>query len=87
MEENKSLNQSLMEVKKSETADLEKTRGTGFLIGLTIALGLMFVGFAWTQRDKQIDLSDMVLDIVTEEEIVPITQQQEKLPPPPPEAP
>lgn len=87
MEENKSVNQSLMEVKKSEKADLEKTRGTGFLIGLTISLGLMFVGFAWTQRDKQIDLSDMVLDIVTEEEIVPITQQQEKLPPPPPEAP
>lgn len=79
--------QSLIEIKKSEQADLEKSKGTGFLIGLTLSLGLLFVGFAWTEREQKIDLSDAVQDLVLEDEMVPITQQEQKLPPPPPDAP
>ena len=88
MEENKSEQQGgLLEVKKSKSADLEGKKSTSLLIGYVLVLAAMFVCFEWTQRDKKIDLSDAVQDIVVEEEIVPITQQEEKLPPPPPEAP
>lgn len=87
MEENKSEKQGLIEVKKSKSADLESKKSTSLLIGYVLVLAAMFVCFEWTQRDKKIDLSDAVMDIVVEEEVVPITQQEEKLPPPPPEAP
>lgn len=87
MEENKSEQQGLMEVKKSKSADLENKKGTSLLIGYVLVLAAMFVCFEWTERDKKIDLSDAVQDIIVEEEIVPITQQEDKLPPPPPEAP
>ncbi|MDO4215686.1 MAG: energy transducer TonB [Bacteroidales bacterium] len=76
-----------MEVKKSKSADLENKKGTSLLIGYVLVLAAMFVCFEWTERDKKIDLSDAVQDIIVEEEIVPITQQEDKLPPPPPEAP
>ena len=88
MEENKSEQQGgLLEVKKSKSADLENKKGTSLLIGYVLVLAAMFVCFEWTERDKKIDLSDAVQDIIVEEEIVPITQQEDKLPPPPPEAP
>ena len=88
MEQNKSEQQGpLMEVKKAAKADLENKKGTSLLIGYVLVLAAMFVCFEWTERDKVIDLSDAVQDIVVEEEIVPITQQEDKLPPPPPEAP
>jgi len=66
-----------MEVKKAHKADLEKTRLTGFLLGLILALSLMFVAFEYTSRDEQADddqkaLDDMNLDA----EEIPLAQQK-----------
>lgn len=76
-----------MEIKKSPKADLEGKKSTWMLIGYVIVLAVMFVAFEWTERDKVIDTSQALVDVVFEEEIIPITQQPENIPPPPPEAP
>ncbi|WP_307759703.1 TonB family protein [uncultured Mediterranea sp.] len=78
-----------MEVKKSPKADLENKKSTWLLIGYVIVLAFLFVSFEWTERDKKIDMSQAVSDLVFEEEIeIPITEQPEQVtPPPPPEAP
>lgn len=76
-----------MEVKKSPKADLEGKRGTWLLVGYVIVLALMFVAFEWTQRDVKVATDTGVVDVVFEEEIIPITQQEEIKAPPPPEAP
>lgn len=77
-----------MEVKKSPKADLEKTRGTGLLIGTILALAIMFVAFEWSERDKVVAVDSGLTEVVFEEEIIPITEQEEqKQAPPPPEAP
>ena len=73
-----------MEVKKSPKADLEGKRSTWLLIGYVITLAIMFVAFEWSERDKQIDTSQTVADVVFEEEIeIPITEQPEEVTPPP----
>lgn len=75
-----------MEIKKTPKADLENKKSTWLLIGYVIVLAFMFIAFEWTQRDIVIDTSQGIVDIVFEEEIIPITQQQpEQAPPPPPE--
>ena len=76
-----------MEVKKSPKADLEGKRGTWLLVGYVIVLALMFVAFEWTQRDVKVATDSGIVDLVFEEEIIPITQQEEIKAPPPPEAP
>lgn len=76
-----------MEIKKSPKADLEGKKSTWMLVGYVIVLAIMFVAFEWTERDKVIDTSQAIGDLVFEEEIIPITQQPENIPPPPPEAP
>jgi protein TonB len=76
-----------MEIKKSPKADLEGKKSTWMLIGYVIVLAFMFVAFEWTERDKVIDTSQALVDVVFEEEIIPLTQQPENIPPPPPEAP
>lgn len=76
-----------MEVKKSPKADLEGKRGTWLLVGYVIVLALMFVAFEWSQRDVKVSTDNGVVDLVFEEEIIPITQQEEIKAPPPPEAP
>lgn len=76
-----------MEIKKSPKADLEGKKTTWMLVGYVIVLALMFVAFEWTERDKVIDTSQALVDVVFEEEIIPITQQENTPPPPPPEAP
>lgn len=76
-----------MEIKKSPKADLEGKKSTWMLIGYVIVLAFMFVAFEWTERDKVIDTSQALVDVVFEEEIIPITQQENTPPPPPPEAP
>ena len=78
-----------MEIKKSPKADLESKRDTGLLIGFVMVLAVIFVAFEWTERDKVIDTSGQVAEVVFEEEIeIPITEQPEQVQaPPPPEAP
>ena len=59
------------------------------LIGYVMVLAVIFAAFEWTQRDKKIDTSGQVAELVFEEEIeIPITEQPEQVEaPPPPEAP
>lgn len=76
-----------MEVKKSPKADLEGKKTTWLLVGYVVVMAFMFVAFEWTQRDKKIDTSQAVSDVVFEEEIIPITETPEQMAPPPPEAP
>ena len=73
-----------MEIKKTPKADLENKKSTWLLIGYVIVLAFMFIAFEWTQRDIVIDTSQGIVDIVFEEEIIPITQQQPEQAPPPP---
>ena len=76
-----------MEVKKSPKADLEGKRSTWMLIGYVIVLSIFFIAFEWTERDKVIDTSQAIVEVLFEEEMIPITQIEEIKPPPPPETP
>lgn len=74
----------VMEVKKSLEADLEQYRTTWLLVGLVVALSVLFVAFEWTGRTEEPDLEALLSDLVFEEELeVPLVEQPEVLPPPP----
>ena len=76
-----------MEIKKSEKADLENGKSTALLIGFVMVLALLFVAMEWTQRDKKIDLSGMIVaEVSLEPEMVPITLPEKKTVPPPPQS-
>ncbi len=77
-----------MEVKKSPKADLEGKKSTWLLVGYVLVLALMFVAFEWSERDKKVVTDTGIVDIVFEEEMIPITEQEPpKQAPPPPVAP
>ena len=77
-----------MEVKKSPKADLENKKTTNLLIGAIMVLSVLFIGFEWSERDKKVTTDSGIVDVVFEEEIIPITEQEQpKQAPPPPEAP
>ena len=76
-----------MEIKKSESADIERGKSTSLLIGFVMALSVLFVALEWTQREIE-DNSDIYAapDLVFEDQIVPITLPEKKTVPPPPAA-
>ena len=77
-----------MEVKKSPEADLEQYRATWLLVGLVVALSVLFVAFEWTGRTEEADWEALLPDLVFEEEYeVPLVEQPQVVPPPPPVAP
>jgi protein TonB len=76
-----------MEIKKSPQADLESKKFTWLLLGYVIVLAIMFVAFEWTQYDVKVDMSNIVSDVIFEEEIIPITQPEQLVTPPPAEVP
>lgn len=73
--------------KKSPEVDLENKKFTYVLLGLVLALAIMYVGFEWTQKEvTKYEVADTeVLEF--EEEIIDNTIQEETPPPPPPPAP
>lgn len=76
-----------MEIKKSQTANLEDKKTTWVLIGFIIVLAAHFVAFEWTQYEKTFD--GEILDageVSLEEEMIPITMPEKKTVPPPPQA-
>ncbi|MCQ2058342.1 MAG: energy transducer TonB [Bacteroidaceae bacterium] len=76
-----------LEIKKSEKANLDNGKLTALLMGFVVVLGLMFVALEWTQREKEIDLSGIIVaDLVFEEEKIPITLPEKKTVPPPPQS-
>lgn len=76
-----------MEIKKSPKADIENSKSTSLLIGLTVALGILFAAFEWSQ--SEIKIYDEALQNVVEEdeEMVEVTFREETPPPPPPPEP
>ena len=75
-----------MEIKKTAKADLEKGKGLSLLMGLVVAMALIFVSFEWSSSDFEAATDQGVADIIVEEEIE-ITVQDETPPPPPPPPP
>ena len=76
-----------MEIKKSEKANLENKKFTWILLGLILVLAAHFVAFEWTQYEKE-DTGEILagVDLVLEEEVIPITMPEKKTVPPPPQA-
>ena len=73
-----------MEVKKSPKASLENKKLLFTEIGLVVALGVVYGGFEFSSRDKQVAVLEDTTQVNIEEEMVAI---QQETPPPPPEAP
>jgi protein TonB len=73
-----------MEIKKTSSADLEKDKSLSFLMGLVVALAILFVGFEWGEKDIQV-ATDSGLSTVIDEEEIEATEQNEPPPPPEPE--
>ncbi len=73
-----------MEIKKTPRADLEKDKSLSFLMGLAMALAILFVGFEWGEKDLQV-ATDSGLTALIDEEEIEMTIQNEPPPPPPPE--
>lgn len=77
-----------MEIKKSESANLESKKLTWVLLGFILVLAAHYVAFEWTQYEEEGDTGLIVDagDIVLEEEVIPITMPEKKTVPPPPQA-
>jgi len=73
-----------MEVKKSPKASLENKKLLFTEIGLVVALGVVYGGFEFSTREKQVAVLEDTTQAVIEEEMVAIEQET---PPAPPEAP
>ncbi len=73
--------------KKTEKADLERSKGIFFQLGLVIVLAVTLIAFEWTSRPQVFSSMGTVSDLGLTEEITPITRQQEIKPPPPPTPP
>lgn len=76
-----------MEIKKSENANLESNKLTWILLGLVLVLAAHFVAFEWTQYESE-ETGEILasVDLVLEEEVIPITMPEKKTIPPPPQA-
>lgn len=66
-----------MELKKSAKADLQNKRALFLEIGLAASLLIVFVAFAWSQKEKVVDIPDPEYAPV-EEEAIEITRQDRR---------
>jgi protein TonB len=71
-----------MEFKKSKHADLERSRGIFFQIGLVIALSLILIAFEWTSEPAPEPIVKMVGNASFEVEEMQITRYEEYKPEP-----
>lgn len=73
-----------MEVKKSESADLDNRKTTFTLLGLAITLAIVWFSFEYKTYDRdKIEIQQNVM-LDDEEDVVLQTKRQEPPPPPPP---
>ncbi|MBZ4657334.1 MAG: Cell envelope biosis protein TonB [Methermicoccus sp.] len=75
------------EIKKTPRANIENQKDTAILMGLVLALALVFVAFEWSTQTTKLDASTVVQDVVAEEEIEITRRDPTPPPPPPPPAP
>jgi len=76
-----------MECKKSPKANLEKSRGLFFEIGLVITLAITLIAFEWTGSGRTQMNYETPENFTLEEEIMPITRHEDIVKPPPPPMP
>ncbi|MDR0573610.1 MAG: TonB family protein [Tannerella sp.] len=74
-----------MEIKKTPRADLEKDKSLNLLLGLVIALAILFVGFEWGEKEIEVATDSGIAAIIDEEEIEATIQNEPPPPPPEPE--
>jgi protein TonB len=56
-----------MDIKKSDKANLDKRRGESFLLGLILAMALLFVAFEYTSRPAASSNDELMLDDMAED--------------------
>ena len=71
-----------MQIKKSPKADLNNKKGLFLEIGMIFALLLTVAAFAYTQKERNVEIIETSMEVV-EEEIIDITTQDQKPPEPP----
>lgn len=65
-----------MEQKKTQRADMEQRRTTGFLLGLIFVLSLFYVSLEWNSSDAVDNIDPIDLDELTHEsELVPMSNE------------
>ncbi len=63
-----------MEQKKTPRADMDQRRTTGFLLGLTLVLALLYVALEWNSAESQTSFDALDLEeLVHESELVPMS--------------
>lgn len=75
------------QVKKTQRANLEQHKGTFILMGIMLAVAVLFFAFEWSTETKKLDESIVVQDVLAEEEIEITRRDPTPPPPPPPPAP
>jgi protein TonB len=71
-----------MELKKSKKADLERSRGLFFQIGLVFVLLIIFIAFEWSAKPESESTDRLVADASFEVEEMQITRREEPKPEP-----
>ena len=56
-----------MEVKKTDSANLDNRRGEGFLVGLVVALSFLFIAFEYSSHPQPAKDNDELLDQMSQE--------------------
>ncbi len=75
------------QVKKTQKANLEQHKGTFILMGIMLAVSVLFFAFEWSTETQKLDESIVVQDVLAEEEIEITRRDPAPPPPPPPPAP
>ncbi len=73
-----------MEIKKTPKANLENKKTMAILIGLVLALGIMFIAFEWSKNEIKVYEDAIQGEFVEDEEMIEVTFRNETPPPPPP---
>lgn len=69
-----------MEEKKSRQADLERKRGQRFLLGLVIAVAVLFVALEWNTDDSGWTFFEDDEDLEAEMELSPLQRDKDEVP-------
>lgn len=75
------------QVKKAPGANLETQKNTSILMGILLAVAILFFAFEWTSETTKLDENILVADVLAEEEIEITRHDPAPPPPPPPPAP
>ncbi|NPD93190.1 energy transducer TonB [Xylanibacter muris] len=68
----------MMEIKKTKAADLERGRIQRFLLGLIVALSIVFVALEWTENGSSDSFTDSFLDDIAQDmEFMPVMMQED----------